>query len=277
MSLAFGRTGGSTSHHDPEEEEEEEDEEDSVMYFIRRVLRGDPLGKFIYLVMRPREITEPYNPYDLRVVTHKETDHANYFTMAKEGVTHVHGGEADFIPLGEWLRECEIFNAARQIPFFQKYRRFKTFYFWRKYVPRTTVAGYKDLLEENLFFLNKDLSMPLLRIRAICMHLVSLAMFAPFQETKTLEHYIDHQTRNREVTARRLDHKIREMRDIIDSACKQAMATSAPRPVLPKDKDAAQADSPGRGRQRGRSAGAGSGPSPRSGDGDEKHEKQSYS
>eukprot|EP00755_Sulcionema_specki_P020771 Sspe_Gene.12750::Locus_4355_Transcript_2_2_Confidence_0.222_Length_4895::g.12750::m.12750/K10408/DNAH; dynein heavy chain, axonemal len=254
LSATTGATGlmasiGAALHRDPEpaspkgeddrgESPHPEDDPTSPFPFIKSVQAGDPLGKFLYLTIRPKGIKDLYNPYDLVAVPHKDTDRNNYFTIAKEGVTHVQNGEADFIPLEEWLREYRIFSNVLGIPFFRKFRRWKAFFTWKKHVRRTRVTKYKEYLEENLFILNTDLCPPLLHVRSICQDLLHLAMYAAFQETRTLEQYQEIQTRNREVTARRLDHKIREIRDIIDNACKAAMATSAPKPVV---EDAAEA------------------------------------
>ncbi|KAJ9454440.1 Dynein-1-beta heavy chain [Diplonema papillatum] len=178
--------------------------------------------------MKPVGIADPYNPYDLIAVPHKHTDHTNYFTMAKEGVTHVQNGDADFIPLDSWVHEHDIFHRMLKIPFFSQYRKWKTFVGWKKHVRQSRVAAYKAFLEENLFILNLDLCPQLLRVRSICQDLVNLELFAPVSETRTLDQFVDLQARNREVQARKLDGKVKETRDIIDEACKAAMTTSIP-------------------------------------------------
>lgn len=48
--------------------------------------------------------------------------------------------------------------------FFRKYRRWKAFYFWHKYIRRTTINQYKEFLEDNLFVLNKDLCPNLIKV-----------------------------------------------------------------------------------------------------------------
>ena len=204
----------------------DKDKTQSPFSFIRKVMQGDPMGKFVYLIVRPQGITKPYNPYDLLVVEHKETDPANYFTMAKEGVTHVQHGEADFLPLDNWVREHDVFHKTLGIPFFTKYRRWKTFYTWRNHVRRTRVSQYKDFLEENLFILHPDLSPPQLEVRRVCQELQGFELYPPAVETRSLDQFGEQHNINRELQARRLDEKIQEVRDIIDAACKAAMSSS---------------------------------------------------
>eukprot|EP01060_Flectonema_neradi_P004124 TRINITY_DN12705_c0_g1_i2.p1 TRINITY_DN12705_c0_g1~~TRINITY_DN12705_c0_g1_i2.p1 ORF type:complete len:4231 (+),score=761.72 TRINITY_DN12705_c0_g1_i2:111-12803(+) len=203
----------------------------SPFYFIQRITRGDPMGKFVYLTIKSQDPKEPYNPYNLTIVNHKDTDPSNYFTMAREGVTHVQCGEADFLPLDQWMTEHNVFQKILQIGFFSKYRRWKAFYTWRKQVRRTRITAFKSFLEDNLFILNPDLSPPQLQVRKICQELLQLQLYAPVQETKSLEMYGELQTRNREVQAKRLDQKINQIREIIDAACKAAISSSTP-PVV---------------------------------------------
>ena len=207
------------------------DDESSPFSFIRRVMKGDPMGKFVYLAIKHQDIRQPYDPYNLAVVNHKETNPSNYFTMAKEGVTHVQNGEADFLPLDQWVKEHGIFQQILQIGFFSKYRRWKTFYTWRNHVRRTRISSFKTFLEDNLFILNPDLSPSQLQVRKICQELLQLQLYAPVQETKTLESYGELQSRNRDIQAKRLDQKINQIKEIISSACKAAMSSSTP-PVV---------------------------------------------
>ena len=237
---------------DEEEAEGQTREKTSIstpFAFIRKILKGDPMGKFVYLTVRPSDVKNSYNPYDLVVVEHKDTDPSNYFTMAKEGVTHVQQGEADFLPLDCWVREHDVFNKILSIPFFSKYRRWKTFYTWRNHVRRTRIMQYKEFLEENLFILNTDLSPPQLEVRRICQELQSFELFSLVAETKTLDQFGELQNVNRELQARRLDEKIMEVRDIIDAACKAAMASSSA-PVVTQAANEATPESPAKSRTK---------------------------
>ena len=109
-----------------------------------------------------------FNPYNLHIVPHHQINHSDYFTMSAKGVTHIINSEADFTPLKQWEREHAIFHNIFEIPFFQKFRRWKTFYFWKKYIRKTTIDKYKDFLEENLFILNKDLCPNLIKVSLPC-------------------------------------------------------------------------------------------------------------
>eukprot|EP01064_Diplonema_japonicum_P033482 TRINITY_DN6608_c3_g1_i1.p1 TRINITY_DN6608_c3_g1~~TRINITY_DN6608_c3_g1_i1.p1 ORF type:complete len:4220 (+),score=898.37 TRINITY_DN6608_c3_g1_i1:135-12794(+) len=204
-----------------------EEEDRSPYAFIQKIIHGDPMGKFIYLSIRPRPVTHAYNPYDLIVVAHRRTDQSNYFTMAREGVTHVLNGEVDFVPLAAWVREAKVFREVLSIPFFSIYSRWKTFSSWRCHVRHTRIAAYKSYLDQNLFILNPDLSVSLLKVRKICQELQQLDLFAPIAETRSLEAFGEAQQRNRETQARHLDGKIKEIKDIIEIACKAAMTNSS--------------------------------------------------
>eukprot|EP00906_Rhabdomonas_costata_P002873 RCo004476 len=185
---------------------------------------GPESKEFVYLkVVKPTD-RSVFNPYNLRVVSHDKIDPDNYCTMSSKGVTHLIRQDADFTPLGQWVREHGIFHSMFQIPFFRKFRRWKTFYFWRKYIRRTTINKYKDYLEDNLFILNRELCRPLLQVRRLCLEIQTIPMYkVTGPETETLERYCQAQGTQRDRTHKELLRITQKISGILSDACKLSL------------------------------------------------------
>ena len=88
-------------------------------------------GNFLY--MRPTK--DAQSVYDLGVVDHSEVDMDDYHTMSRAGITHFTlSSEPEFTPLDVWEREYHLFNVIQFIPFFRKYRLWKSYTTWKKTV-----------------------------------------------------------------------------------------------------------------------------------------------
>ena len=59
------------------------------------------LYKDSFLYLKPVD----QNIYDLQIIKHSEVDKSEYFTLSPAGITHFHGGEADFTTLEQYERE----------------------------------------------------------------------------------------------------------------------------------------------------------------------------
>ena len=75
-----------------------------------------------------------FNPYNVQVVSHSAVRPGHYLTMSAKGVTVYCNGESDFTSLQRWQREHAIFKNMVRIPFFDQFRIWKTFYFWRRFI-----------------------------------------------------------------------------------------------------------------------------------------------
>jgi hypothetical protein len=88
-------------------------------------------GNFLY--MRPTK--DAQSVYDLGVVDHSEVNMDDYHTMSRAGITHFTlSSEPEFTPLDVWEREYHLFNVIQFIPFFRKYRLWKSYTTWKKTV-----------------------------------------------------------------------------------------------------------------------------------------------
>ena len=51
-----------------------------------------------------------------RVAPYSAVDPEEYFTISRQGVTHVLNKEADFVPLPEWERDYLMFQKLAKVP-----------------------------------------------------------------------------------------------------------------------------------------------------------------
>ena len=132
----------------------------SPFSFIDKVIDNPYTEEFVYL--------NPEGPYNLSIVKHDQINPRNYYTMSRAGVIHFYENDADFISLNQWEREYFIFTKIMEVPFFRKFRMWKTFFFWKKFIRRQKSNSCRDLLQENLYILNPVLRGSLITLRNIC-------------------------------------------------------------------------------------------------------------
>ncbi|CAK4102409.1 unnamed protein product [Aphanomyces euteiches] len=156
-----------------------------------RYLREFESGNFLYLQRKRQSFV-----YDLEVVEHYETNPANYYTMSKAGITHFTTDTSEFCPLDKWELEYKRFRKMRAIPFFQKYRVWKTYNVWKQNIHMTKMYHAKKMLDTHLFFLNPHLQSTLLQLRALTLTISqqSLLRLAP-KKTYTLAQLEEEQSR----------------------------------------------------------------------------------
>jgi dynein heavy chain len=128
-------------------------------------------GNFLYL---RRKRGPEYTVYDLETVDHYKVDQQDFYTMSREGITHfIKDSQSEFSPLDHWEQEYYHFSKMRQIPFFKKYRLWKTFSVWKRNIAGHRILLAKESLLEGLFYLNKELAPPLMRLRSRCVEVAS--------------------------------------------------------------------------------------------------------
>ena len=121
-------------------------------------------GNFLYL--RHKKGTQ--TAYNLETCEHYETNPANYFTMSRAGITHFVSSEPEFTSLEQWEREYYLFNVIRKIPFFTKYRSWKTFKLWKSIVRHKKSEACAAKLNKELFFLSPLLRNSMFQVRKLC-------------------------------------------------------------------------------------------------------------
>ncbi|KAF5218447.1 dynein heavy chain [Trypanosoma cruzi] len=187
-------------------------------------LRSNAPNEFTYLVMRPRGIRDPYNPYDLQAVSHKDIDPMHYYTVSAAGVTKFSGHEAEFIELHTWERDCRIFNQLRQLEVFRDYKKWKSFIVWRGLVRNHAMSNCKTFLTKNLFHVHPQLSGALWAVWRTCLEcLNNNRMHLPATETRTLEGFCAAAAAHLNFQRNRLEKMIKGIRDTVERACKAAM------------------------------------------------------
>jgi hypothetical protein len=119
------------------------------------------------------------NAYDLCVVGHDGINLKDYYTFSRAGVTHFvgKGGDSEFTSLEQWEREYRLFGQLYSIPFFSKYRTWKSFTVWKKGVRRDKADTAAKSLKGGLFMMNPILRVSLLRLRRLCVEVNEWKLF----------------------------------------------------------------------------------------------------
>eukprot|EP00449_Zooxanthella_nutricula_P039744 CAMPEP_0198604010 /NCGR_PEP_ID=MMETSP1462-20131121/152652_1 /TAXON_ID=1333877 /ORGANISM="Brandtodinium nutriculum, Strain RCC3387" /LENGTH=181 /DNA_ID=CAMNT_0044335791 /DNA_START=1 /DNA_END=543 /DNA_ORIENTATION=- len=95
-------------------------------------------------------------------------------TISIRGVTHYSNGELDYQDLSEWQRDQEMYRKIVQIPFFEKYARWKQFSVWKSAMRNQRVQKCSKTLNSHLFALDTTLCDALLKCRTLCVRISSL-------------------------------------------------------------------------------------------------------
>ena len=112
-----------------------------------------------------------YTPYDLIVVPKEfvERKDVEHYTATSSGFVHVRPGvQAEFTPLGEWMRDASVFSLLRQMKFFKHYLVSKAFSFWRGNVRHKTYAAVRAKIAKKLFVAKRSFGPALREIGALC-------------------------------------------------------------------------------------------------------------
>jgi dynein heavy chain len=154
-------------------------------------------GNFLYL---RRKRGPEFTVYDLETVDHFKVDQQDFYTMSREGITHfIKDSQSEFSPLDHWEQEYYHFSKMRQIPFFKKYRLWKTFSVWKRNIAGHRILLAKEALLQGLFYLNKELATPLMILRSRCVEVASwrLIEMPPKGEVYCLQDFIEEQVKRR--------------------------------------------------------------------------------
>ena len=200
--------------------------EASPFAFIDKVKRNPDTLEFVYLNNVLEDPTrDAYNPYSLMIVSHSERNPHSYYTMSASGVTHFIGGEAEFTPLDQWIREYEKFSCIAGINFFKKFKVWRCF-FQLKMHARLKRGNYcRDFLDANLFHLHDELSSSLLDVRRHCVRLSNLRFFkkAARSETQSLEAFYSTQVGAMEQIKQTMRSLTMSIKDCVTTGCRAFM------------------------------------------------------
>lgn len=134
------------------------------------------------------------SPYDLILASFLKKNPDDYYTLSYRGIAHYNKGEVNFLTLEDWEREAYLYKKFKMIPFFAKYRKWKSFAIWMKRRRATMMEEVKLILERNLPFLDSDLQEGFLSMRQKCATLSKLDILdLPVDKTRTLHEFNDDQ------------------------------------------------------------------------------------
>jgi len=122
---------------------------DAILYFAAQ---GHMARIKLFHAIRGNPSGSP-GPYDLLVCS-KESIAGEYFTISASGVVHMceDGTPAEFIPIGQWVREHSVFNIMKQLPFFKNYIIQRMFRTWRSAARAQHFEKVRQKLESRLFY-----------------------------------------------------------------------------------------------------------------------------
>ncbi|XP_031781103.1 dynein heavy chain 6, axonemal isoform X1 [Nasonia vitripennis] len=133
---------------------------------IKNLLSNPDIG-FYYMIYAVDRSSEYFNPYALKVVPYKEVDKV-YMTIGSNGVTQYGPSEMTFTPIELWKREYKYYLLLTKIRTFEIFRKWKSFYVWRKTVKYNKIRIAVNYINKNLFFCDAMLCRALIEIRAMC-------------------------------------------------------------------------------------------------------------
>ena len=119
--------------------------------------------KFMYFNMRHKQD----NPYDLALSSYNGRNVPLFYTISGKGVTQYrHDKAVDFISLGDWLVERDLYAQVTEIAFFKYFKRWKLLRTWRGgilYMKRKLIV---DELGDRMFYLDEVYRDRILKHRA---------------------------------------------------------------------------------------------------------------
>ena len=140
----------------------------------RATLREFLDGNFLYI----EPMKDAQSVYDLAVISHDAINPDDYHTMSRAGITHfTTDAEPEFTSLDVWEREYHLFNVIQYIPFFRKYRAWKSFTTWKKGVRGRKMQVAATQLTAKLFLLTKQLRDAMAQVRHLCFTVGVLGLF----------------------------------------------------------------------------------------------------
>jgi dynein heavy chain len=165
--------------------------------------------------------------YDFEVCPFEAVkDLQEYMTVSARGMVHFIRGDATFMSPPEWERESRIFKKIKNIRFFKKYRTWKTFSQWKTLMRRTMIFKTSDFLNRELFFLDLELSKPLLEVRSQTFQLQKLRMLKMnCQAPRDLGKFLEEQREQRANLSNSLTTSEKKIKTILEDSCQSSMKT----------------------------------------------------
>ena len=138
--------------------------------------------------------------YDLVFTTFHQKNPLEYYTLSFRGISRFYHGEVQFVSLEEWERENYLFKKFSSIPFFNKYRKWKTFSLWMKKRRMNMIEQRRQFLKRTLCFLDEDLQQTFLNTRQKLYIVSKLDLLdLSLDQTRTLGQFIVDQKQKMEL------------------------------------------------------------------------------
>jgi dynein heavy chain len=168
------------------------------------------------------------NVYHFKVVSYSQINQDDYFTLSEAGVTHFMGGQGgsstEFTSLDQYEREYYLYSMITEIPFFKKYRAWKSFVEWKKNVSQSKIAHCKRQLQEDLFILHPLLRKSMMELRELC---YKVSVYKLFRIDKENTYTLDEFCRLQEQQKIQVHHHLRdfseEVSELVQVACEAAL------------------------------------------------------
>jgi dynein heavy chain len=185
---------------------------------------------FVEFILNHQSLTEEFcymnrsGPYDFEIVPFSKINPNDYMTISIRGVTHYSNGEHDYQDLSEWQRDQEMYRKIVQIPFFDKYQRWKLFSVWKSVMRNQRVHNCSKTLNANLFSLDQTLVDALLKCRTLCVkistwNLLEINSMTCYQ----LEEFQEAQMKVRQDKIRELNEVWQKIKDVLLQSCTESL------------------------------------------------------
>jgi dynein heavy chain len=176
----------------------------------------DDAGSFLYLTRRSRQSSA----YDLRVCEWSEVDESDYFTVSCNGVTQFERTDSEFTQLEVFEKEYKDYHAMATIPFFAKYRSWKTFQVWKKVVKRGKIRAASKIIKAQLFLFAPALRDALLKVQGLCQDTLTYGLLsADPSVTYELNDFVKEQEERQAEMAEGLVRFSADVQQVARSAC----------------------------------------------------------
>ena len=176
----------------------------------------DDAGSFLYLTRRSRQSSA----YDLRVCEWSEVDESDYFTVSCNGVTQFEKTDSEFTSLEVFEKEYKDYHAMATIPFFAKYRSWKTFQVWKKVVKRGKIRAASKIIKAQLFLFAPALRDALLKVQGLCQDTLTYGLLsADPSVTYELNDFVREQEERQSEMAEGLVRFSADVQQVARSAC----------------------------------------------------------
>ncbi|KAJ8983473.1 hypothetical protein NQ317_014931 [Molorchus minor] len=187
-------------------------------------MRNTTDGSFVYLTYAVPKSSELFNPYMLKVVSYKEVDKSNFFTMSNKGVMQHIGSEVVFTKLDKWEEEYNMYCRLKQIKTFFHFRLWKGFYVWRRGVVFRKYSNSQKHIANNMLILNPIMRAAILDIQVMCVKMMEFSFTDPSTvENVWMFYFIEDQMEKLDFVRIKVVQFHQVAREIIGNACHGAL------------------------------------------------------